>query len=270
MSINYERNRLYFETQSYSGCVLLIVLGIILIIVSFILFSNRYLSTYGIVSLVIGLGLGILGGILIWQKSQRKVSDREYDEAVAAEAQAVEQRALEILRLDAEQILLIKPINLRQYKYSSLNVPLSIKFGEDQKCRTSNYECIVMFCTEHQILCYQEQFSMTHPENKIVTNEYFYSDIDSIELTSSNSLYVGNVSAELKGNYNIAEKFTISIPSGSNVSLSCERSVKSSVGDERSRNMYLSRIADAEEEIRDIDRTLRGLIQLWRQKKSES
>jgi len=175
MAINYERNKKYFKQSSPKAGIVLILIGV---------FLTLALSGAG-GALIIGL-LFVAGGIatLVLQNSG-KPTDADIDADAASAVADVQKRALNKLGLDADQVKLIDPVTVHGYYYRSIASGLQVKRGKDGDFRSSNYEGVVLFFSEHQLHSYKFQSSLVSPqESREQTDEYFYKDVVSVSTQS--------------------------------------------------------------------------------------
>jgi len=174
MAINHERNKKYFKQSSPRAGIVLIIVGIILTLI---------LSQTA--AILIGL-LGVAGGIaVLYFTFAGKPTDADIDSDAASAIADVQKRALSKLGLDADEVRLIDPVVVHGYYYKNIASGVQVKQGKDRVFRSSNYEGIVLFFSEHQLHAYKFQFSLVTPqESREQTDEYFYKDIVSVSTQS--------------------------------------------------------------------------------------
>ena len=218
MAINYERNKKYFKQPSLKPGLILIVIGLLLTLI---------LRDAG---KVVGI-LGLLGGAaLLYFQFAGKPADAEIDSDAASTVADVQQRALGKLGLDPDEVTLIDPVVVHGYYYKNIASGVQVKLGNDRVFRSSNYEGIVLFFSEHQLHAYKFQFSLVSPqESREQTDEYFYKDVVSVA-TQSETFQINDI----KGNSQQVnfEEFKLTTTGGT--------SITSSIRDEGSVSRVIS------------------------------
>lgn len=228
MAINYERNKKYFKESSPKAGIILIIVGLLLTIA---------LPDAG---KIVGI-LALLGGAaLLYFVFAGKPADSEIDRDAAEAVADVRRRALAKLGLDEDEVKLIDPVLIDGYYFKSIASGVQVKLGKDRVFRSSNYEGIVLFFSEHQLHAFKFQFSLTQAgEIREQTDEYFYKDVVSVS-TQSETFKVTDVKGQSQTvNY---EEFKLTTSGGT--------SITSSVRDEGA-----------------VSRTIQGARQLIREKK---
>lgn len=220
MAINYERNKKYFKQSSPKVGIVLIIIGVVLTLI---------LSGLG-AALIIGL-LVVAGGIaLLYFTFAGKPTDAEIDSDAASAIADVKKRALGKLGLDEDEVKLIDPVAVHGYYYKNIASGVQVKLGKDRVFRSSNYEGVVLFFSEHQLHAYKFQFSLVSPqESREQTDEYFYKDVVSVS-TQSETFKITDV----KGNSQQVnfEEFKLTTTGGT--------SITSSIRDEGSVSRVIS------------------------------
>lgn len=219
MAINYERNKKYFKQSSPKAGIILIIIGIVLTLI---------LSQTA--AIFIGL-LALAGGIavLVMQNSG-KPTDADIDADAADAIAGVKKRALGKLGLDEEEVKLIDPVIVHGYYYKNIASGVQVKLGKDRVFRSSNYEGVVLFFSEHQLHSFKFQFSLTNSsESREQTDEYFYKDVVSVA-TQSETFKINDI----KGNSQQVnfEEFKLTTTGGT--------SITSSIRDEGSVSRVIS------------------------------
>jgi len=228
VAINYERNKKYFKESSPKAGIILIIVGLLLTIA---------LPDAG---KIVGI-LALLGGAaLLYFVFAGKPADSEIDRDAAEAVADVRRRALAKLGLDEDEVKLIDPVLIDGYYFKSIASGVQVKLGKDRVFRSSNYEGIVLFFSEHQLHAFKFQFSLTQAgEIREQTDEYFYKDVVSVS-TQSETFKVTDVKGQSQTvNY---EEFKLTTSGGT--------SITSSVRDEGA-----------------VSRTIQGARQLIREKK---
>lgn len=182
MAINYDRNKKYFKQSSPKAGIILILVGLVLTLI---------LSQSA--AILIGL-LVIAGGIaLLYFQIAGKPSDEEVDADALSAIADVQKRALAKLGLDSDEVALIEPVVVHGYYYKKIASGVLVKLGKDRVFRSSNYEGVVLFFSEHQLHAYKFQFSLVSPqESREQTDEYFYKDVVSVA-TQSETFAINDV-----------------------------------------------------------------------------
>ncbi len=220
MAINYERNKKYFKQSSPKAGIVLIVIGVLLTLI---------LSHAG-GAMLIGLLL-IAGGVaVLYFRFAGKPTDAEIDADAARAIADIDRRALNKLGLDEDEVKLIDPVAVHGYYYKNIASGVQVKLGKDRIFRSSNYEGVVLYFSEHQLHAYKFQFSLTSPrESREQTDEYFYKDVVSVS-TQSETFRINDV----RGNSQQVnfEEFKLTTTGGT--------SVTSSIRDEGSVSRVIS------------------------------
>ncbi len=201
--MDYEKNVRYFTPVTYGGPTFLIVVGVILILSSF-LFKNTWWFA------LIGTGFIALG--ILWRIAKKKkiVSDEEYDSSVASELDNLKQRALNRLGIDEDEVKEIEPISFDSYSFENAQFG---KIGRDGNWRTNKYKCIMMFFSANEVHCYTYQFDTLVDKKTEATDVYFYRDVVSVSTASD------TVSAFGMNNIK-REYFKLTTSGGTSVSIS--------------------------------------------------
>lgn len=184
MAINYERNEKYFRESSPKTGIGLIALGLLLM---FLLPNTGKL---------IGFLMMAGGGALLYFQFSGRPTDEEIDADAARALADVKKRALNKLGLDEDEVNLIAPLVVHGYYFKPIASGVQVKRGKDDVFRSSNYEGIVMFFSEHQLHSFKFQFSLTNSqESREQTDEYFYRDVVSVA-TQSETFEVSDIKGD--------------------------------------------------------------------------
>lgn len=219
MNINHERNKKYFKQSSPKTGILFVIVGLIL---TFALAQSA--------AILIGLLLLAIGGTLLYFVYAGQPTDADIDADAASTIADVQSRALSKLGLDADQVTLIDPVVVHGYYYKNIASGVQVKLGKDGIFRSSNYEGVVLFFSEHQLHAYKFQFSLVSPqESREQTDEYFYKDVVSVS-TQSETFKINDI----KGNSQQVnfEEFKLTTTGGT--------SITSSIRDEGSISRVIS------------------------------
>ena len=112
------------------------------------------------------------GGCIFKRKKQ--MSDREYEQAIAAEIERrnIRGRALDKLGLDESQVSEIEPKEFRNYFYED-----GVLLMNGNSCK---YQVTWLFFSAEQVFIYDYIFDMCNDSEVERTCEYFYKDITSV------------------------------------------------------------------------------------------
>ncbi|WP_040952026.1 hypothetical protein [Gorillibacterium massiliense] len=171
--MNFVRNKKYFFQVKFTGQILIIILGAIM------LFAPGVGKVFGIILIA-------LGAYLIYAKIKGQPTDAEIDEIYAKEMEVGLQRALGKLGVDEDEVKLIDPIVIAGPSHKTISTPVWHKHGKDGFWRSSNYETVILYFSEKQVYCYTYRFSIIGNEKNESTDEYFYKDIVSVSTSSEN------------------------------------------------------------------------------------
>lgn len=176
--MDYQKNQKYFQTVSYKGAIILIVIG------ALIFLGGMSGSSGG--ATFVGL-LALAGGIaFIVLKKKGIITDAEYDASVSSMLSNMQAKALNKLGVDEDEVKEIAPISFDGYVYKGAT---EAKKGEDGLWRTNKYESVMLFFSEHEVHCYTYNFDTTSQKQTEATDVYFYKDIVSVS-TASDSIQV--------------------------------------------------------------------------------
>ncbi len=188
--MDYKKNEKYFRPIKYSGAIILIVIGAFF-------FLGGMSGSAGLVML--GLLL-IAGGIalIVW-KNKGIVTDEEYDASVASMLNGLQEKALNKLGVDEDEVKEIDPISFDGYVYRGAS---QAKKGKDGLWRTNKYESVMLFFSENEVHCYTYNFDTTSQKQTESTDVYFYKDIVSVS-TASDTVKVNenNIDHEVEYEY---------------------------------------------------------------------
>jgi hypothetical protein len=218
MAIDYERNKKYFSQPSPKIGIGLIVIGLLLTIG--LSGAGKFVGILGVLA----------GAALLYVQFADKPSDADIDSDAANAIADVQMRALNKLGLDLDEVKLIEPVIVHGFYYKNIASGVQIKQGQDRVFRSSNYEGIALFFSEHQLHAYKFQFSLVSPdEYREQTDEYFYKDVVSVA-TQSETFKINDV----KGNSQQVnfEEFKLTTTGGT--------SITSSIRDEGSVSRVIS------------------------------
>lgn len=175
--MDYQKNQKYFQTISYKGPIILIVIGVII-------FLGGLSGSAG--AAIVGLLVAGGGVAYIVMKTKNIVTDAEYDASVSSMLNNMQAKALNKLGVDEDEVKEIAPISFDGYVYKGAS---QAKKGEDGLWRTNKYESVMLFFSEHEVHCYTYNFDTTSQKQTEATDVYFYKDIVSVS-TASDSVQV--------------------------------------------------------------------------------
>lgn len=169
--MDYNRNQKYFRGVNYSGAIIIIVIGVLVLLGAL---GGLYEAVGAV---VIGLILLATGVAVIIICMRGVVTDAEYDASVASMLNDIQTRALNKLGIHEGEVREMAPIPFDGYAYQGA---AHAKKGDDGLWRTNMYEVAMLFFSEHEIYCYTYCFDTTSPKRTEATDVCFYKDIVSI------------------------------------------------------------------------------------------
>ena len=170
--MDYKKNKEYFDDNSISSGVVLIIIGVIVCL------SSGGINT----GLFVGISFIFFGIIGIFAVVSH-MSDSQYDASVRPVSTVLRNRALEKLGIDADEVNEIEPIIFHGYEYSGKEGIL-VKQGKDEKWRSNLYKAVSLFFSANEVHCYTLNYYTTEPKETEETDVYFYKDIVSISTGS--------------------------------------------------------------------------------------
>jgi hypothetical protein len=189
MQIDYARNKKYFSQGSLKNPIIAVSVGILALVIG--------IAGGSVVFSLLGILIAAGGGTWIYFLLNGP-TDQDVDRDALQAVADLQNRALSKLGLDADQVRLIEPVIANGYYYRLIGDPVLIKLGKDKRIRTSNYEGVVVFFSEHQLHAYKFQFSLVNPDEfRESTDEYFYRDVVSVA-TQSETFKAALISGESK------------------------------------------------------------------------
>ena len=177
--MDYSKNLKYFSEFSPK-------LPIGLIVVGAIVFLAGLGGSAG--AAIVGLLLIAAGVAIIYFKLNGKLSDQEYDNAVISMLDGIDQKALNKLGIDEDEVKEIDPITFDGYVVSGFDYA---KKGKDNKWRTNKYQSTTLLFSANEVHCYTYTYSTTEEKKTEATDVYFYKDIVSVSTASDTVKYPG-------------------------------------------------------------------------------
>ncbi len=171
--MNYRKNQMYFKNPNWAVPILLLIIGGICIIEVSII--------WGVVIFAVGTGL-------IYENMSLP-TDKQYDKEVVKKLEGFNERALNKLGIDEDEVNEIEPIIIGGFNYKDFD---KYKTGKDNRLRTNVYKQIIFFFSQEEVHCYLNEFNTTVDKQVEKTNVYFYKDIVSVATTSTNATLNGN------------------------------------------------------------------------------
>ncbi|MBS4223178.1 hypothetical protein [Lederbergia citrea] len=171
--MDYKRNRRYFESISWKGAIISIIIGLIL------------LSAYA----PLGVIILIAAGAYLYFKIKGRPTDGEIDAIIQKQADIALQKGYDKLGVDPDEVNLIDPIVIHGPMFQRIRLPYLTKKGKDEYVRSSNHEIMVFFFSEQQVYFYNYSFSIIDDEINEGTDEYFYRDVVSVSTSSTTTTY---------------------------------------------------------------------------------
>ena len=165
-------------------------------------------------------------------KLQESLTDDIIDNAVISRLNTIQERALNKLAIDEEEVKEIPPIIFHGFDYDDFDC---IKLGSDECYRTDEYNVVAFFFSSDEVYCYQYRFSLTEDSQTESTDTYFYKDIVSISTETEHSEFDSGFKYE-----------TFKLTTAGGTSVSC--SVR-------------------EDEVEDAQRSIKGMRNLLKEKK---
>ena len=122
------------------------------------------------------------GCCLLFFLSLGQMTDSQYDSVIKLELQGMQQRALDKLGIDIDEVKEIEPIVIDGFVYDGFT---KCKKGRDGVWRTNMYKVIYLFFSQNEVHSYTCEFCTTEEQKKESTDVYFYQDIVSASTESS-------------------------------------------------------------------------------------
>lgn len=198
--MDYKKNEKYFKPISYTGAIILIVIGVLLVM------SGKLMVLVGLLLIAGGVAFIVL-------KKKGIVTDEEYDASVASELDDLQSKALNKLGVDEDEVKEIDPISFDGYVYRGA---AQAKKGKDGLWRTNKYEAVMLFFSENEVHCYTYNFDTISQKHTEATDVYFYKDIVSVS-TASDTVKVKEKNLEYDVEY---EYFKLTTAGGTALSVS--------------------------------------------------
>ena len=115
------------------------------------------------------------------------MKDKDFDKLLYDAVSSIDMKgkALAKLGLDPTQVGDVNPIYLDGYYFNPIEVEkgnILLKMGRDDLTRCSSYELTCLLFGREQLYAYSYKFSMINLEVLEEASEFFYSDIDSVEV----------------------------------------------------------------------------------------
>ena len=178
--MDFKENKRYFSS---TGCLMLLLYSIFWLII----IAPYCIHNFGNASVVWGtLVYIVLIVIFVNIVNIGKMTDAQYDASMKEQQKALEQRALDKLGLDIDEVKEIDPIVIDGYNYN--NFTLSKK-GKDGLWRTNMYNVMYLFFSQNEVHVYTCEFCTTEEQKKDSTDVYFYQDIVSVSTESASATF---------------------------------------------------------------------------------
>ena len=188
---NYAENQKYFSETNAKGGVNAAKLGcgtsIIIFFWSFLIASQSRSDPSGII-FFIALFMGCIVGVAYYIIAKNGVSDADIDNQARAMGNGLEDKALNKLGIDLEEVSLIKPVKFWGYRFvwpsllgDGANIKAIWKLGQDNIYRSSEVTHTIFYFGEHSVYCYERTSSLVSGAYRDTTEEYFYRDIVSVK-----------------------------------------------------------------------------------------
>ena len=171
----------YFNRGKSRGRVSSIIPAIIIIWITQRMIFHNFISFF---IWIIFLCIGIFIYYKLYKKisGRNRITDSSFDELLDAKAQEVasqiEERALEVHGMDADEVKEIPPILAENYYGGSRY----FKTFKDGTFRASEYQMTYLMFSNKQMYAYSYVFDMTSAQTNEQTKEYFYRDITNVEV----------------------------------------------------------------------------------------
>lgn len=177
--MNYQKNLKYFSEFSLKMPIALIVIGAIVFLAG--VSGSAGAAIFGLLLLAGGIAI-------IYFKVKGKMSDQDYDKAVLSMLDGVNQKALNKLGVDEDEVREIDPITFDGYVVQGFDYA---KKGKDNKWRTNKYQSTTLMFSANEVHCYTYSYSTTEEKKSESTDVYFYKDIVSVSTASDTVRYPG-------------------------------------------------------------------------------
>lgn len=181
--MDYKKNQKYFETINYKRPIIIIVIGAFLFLIGLAGFAG--VAIFGLLLLAGGIAYIVM-------KKKTIVTDADYDVSVASMLKNMQEKALNKLGIDEDEVKEIAPLSFDGYVYTGAS---QVKKGKDGLWRTNKYEFVMLFFSEHEVHCYTYNFDTISQKHTEATDVYFYTDIVSVS-TASDTVQVSNQNVE--------------------------------------------------------------------------
>ena len=182
--MDYSKNKKYFSS---TGCLMIILYLIawwfIAMICTAILVQIMGEQTGPLIGALVSIVAIVLIVIFV---NKRKMTDAQYEAIVKEQLKAMEQRALDKLGIDIDEVKEIAPIVIDGYNYDNFTM---YKKGKDGVWRTNMYKVIYLFFSQNEVHSYTCEFCTTEEQKKEFTDVYFYQDIVSASTESSTATF---------------------------------------------------------------------------------
>lgn len=182
--MDYKKNKKYFSS---TGCLMILLyfiawwfIAAVCIAIFNQIFGEQAGGTLGTLVSIIAIVL-----IVIFV-NKGKMTDAQYDASVKEQLKAMEQRALDKLGIDIDEVKEIAPIVIDGYNYNDFTL---YKKGKDGLWRTNMYKVIYLFFSQNEVHAYTCEFCTTEEQKKESTDVYFYQDIVSASTESSTATF---------------------------------------------------------------------------------
>ncbi len=200
MNTNYSKR--YFTSSNPTLSIFMFIFGFVFSMSGIMLIAEAideilnppkwsYMSTgyeisliYGIWGLITGIGLIVGGIIILVARAKRRISNKEYEDAIACYPENLTLAARETISIPDNEILLAPAMTFEDYKYRYRDV--SEYRHSAGKMRTDLYEKSVIYLTDKYLYTYSITFRTTKQEEVINTGMFAYKDIISVILTQKN------------------------------------------------------------------------------------
>ena len=173
MTVDYKRNRRYFDTINW------VVIGTLVIISIALLFFYIF----------VGIILLLATGSFLYFKLRDIPTDDEIDAVFEEQSRIVLDTGYQKLGLTQNEVNIMDPIVIHGPLIKNIRFSPAIKSGKDKIVRSSNHEVIAFYFGKDQVYVYYYSFSVIDNERNEVIDSYFYEDVISVSTSSTTTAY---------------------------------------------------------------------------------
>lgn len=189
--MDYKRNLTYFDGESSSGALVLIIFGMGCVGSSALVFLlEGEVGALGGLSAFIGIALLIFGIVISNANSAKIMKDQDYEEMIRELIRGnTDEEAYYKLGIDVAEVSEAKPIYIDGYDFKTAE---KVKKGFDGKWRSNKYRHVAIYFSENEIHVYTKIINTIKEQKNESTDVYFYEDIVSVSTSSEKEKIFNN------------------------------------------------------------------------------